>query len=71
MGKGKEVKEDERAFIVGMAKGRATISKILENPKRPRDTVATILRKYRLRGNFFQTAKRSGRCTYDMGLYVL
>ena len=30
MGKGKEVKEDERAFIVGMAKGGATISKIVE-----------------------------------------
>ena len=71
MGKGKEVKEDERAFIVGMAKGGATISKIVEETKRQRGTVATILRKYRLRGNVFQTAKRSGRCTYDMGLYVL
>ena len=36
MGKGKEVKEDERAFIVGMEKGGATISKILEETKRPR-----------------------------------
>ena len=34
MGKGKEVKEDERAFIVGMAKGGATISKIVEATKR-------------------------------------
>ena len=59
MCKGKEVKEDER-FIVGMEKGEATISKIIEETKRPRRTVATILRKYRLRGNVFQTAKRSG-----------
>ena len=61
MGKGKEVKEDERAFIVGMAKGGTTLSKILEGTKRPRGTVATILRNYRLRGNVFQTAKRNGR----------
>ena len=46
MGKGKEIKEDERAFIVGMAKGGATISKIVEETKQPRGTVATILRKY-------------------------
>ena len=45
MGKGKEVKEDECAFIVGMAKGGATISKILKETKRPRGTVATILTK--------------------------
>ena len=60
--KGKEVKEDERAFIVGMEKGGATISKIVEETcMRPRRTVATILRKYRLRGNVFQTAKHSCR----------
>ena len=34
MGKGKEVKEDERALIVGMAKGGATISKIVGETKR-------------------------------------
>ena len=61
MGKGKEVKEDARAFIVGMAKGGATISKILKETKRPRGTAPIILRKYRLRGNVFQTAKCSGR----------
>ena len=61
MGKGKEVKEDEGAFIVGMPKGGATTSKIVEEIKRPRGTVATILRKYRLRGIVFETAKRSGR----------
>ena len=44
-----------------MAKGGATISKIVEETKRQRGTVATILRKYRLRENVFQTAKRSGR----------
>ena len=44
-----------------MGKGGATISKIVEETKRPRGTVATILRKYRLRGNVFQTAKRTGR----------
>ena len=69
--------EDECAFIVGMAKGGATISKIVEETKRPSGTVATTLRKYRLRGNIFQTVKRSGRppntmsITYDMGLHVL
>ena len=46
---------------MGMAKERATISKIVRETKRPRGNVATILRKYRLRGNVFQTAKRSGR----------
>ena len=61
MGKGKDVKEDERVLIVGMAKGGATISKILKETKRRRGTVATILRKYRLHRNIFQTAKRSGR----------
>ena len=59
MAKGKEVKEDERTFIVRMEKVGTTISKIIEQTKRPRRTVATILRKYRLRWNVFQTAKRS------------
>ena len=69
--------EDECAFIVGMAKGGATISKIVEETKRPSGTVATILRKYRLRGNIFQTVKRSGRppnttsTTYDNGVACL
>ena len=45
MGKGIEAKEDECAFIVRMAKGGATISKILKETKRPRGTVATILTK--------------------------
>ena len=35
MGKGNEVKEDERASIVGMAKGGATISKIVEETIEP------------------------------------
>ena len=37
MGKGKEVKEDKCAFIVGMAKGRAAISKNCRGDKRDRD----------------------------------
>ena len=40
MAKGKEVNDDERAFIVGMGKGGATISKIVEETKRRRSTVA-------------------------------
>ena len=63
-----------------MAKGGVTISKIVEEIKRPRGTVATILRKYRLRGSVFQTAKRivvdlqkqqQETVTYNMGLHVL
>ena len=60
MGRGKELKEVERAFIVGMARGGASISKIAEETKRPRGTIATVLRNFRLRGSV-QTAKRSGR----------
>ena len=56
-----EVKEDERDFILEMEKAAATISNIVEETKRPRGTVARIVRKYRLRGNVFQTAKRCGR----------
>ena len=41
MAKGKEVKEDERAFIVRMEKGGATILKIVEETKRQ----ATVLRQ--------------------------
>ena len=43
-----------------MAKGGATISEIATEAKRPRGTVATILRQFRLRGNV-QTVQRSGR----------
>ena len=43
-----------------MAQGGVTISKIVEETRRPRGIVQTILRKYRLRGNV-QTAKRVGR----------
>lgn len=60
MGKGKQLTEEERTLILGMAKGGATISKIAEETKRPRGTVATVLRQFRLRGNV-ETAKRSGR----------
>ena len=60
IGKGKEVKEKERAFIVGMARGVAIILKLARETKRPRGTIATIVKKFRLSGNC-QTAKRSGR----------
>lgn len=60
MGKGKELTEEERAFLVGMARGGASITKIAAETKRPRGTVATILRRFQGRANF-QTAKRPGR----------
>ena len=48
-------------FYCGNDKKRwATISKIVQETKRPRGTVATILRKFRLRGNV-QTSKHGGR----------
>lgn len=50
----------ERASIVGMAKGGASISKIIEETKRPRGTIATVLRTFRIGGST-QTGKRSGR----------
>ena len=60
MGKGKELTEDERSFIVGMKRGGASITAIAKETKRPRDTIATILRKFRLSGKV-RTFKRSGR----------
>ena len=42
MRKGKELTEEERAFIVGTAKGRVSITKIAAETKRPKDTIATI-----------------------------
>ena len=60
MGRGKELKEVERAFILGMAKGGASISKIAEETKRPRGTIATVLRNFRICGST-QTGKRSGQ----------
>ena len=44
MGKGNEVKEDERASIVGMAKGGATISKIVEETTILQDDNAPVYR---------------------------
>ena len=55
MCKGKGVKEEKCDFIVGMAKAGATISKIVDETERPKSIVTTILRKYRLRVNVFQT----------------
>ena len=75
MAKGKEVKEDERAFIVRMEKGGATILKIVEETKRPRQSWEKI--------DFAETfsklqnvvvdlqRQRQGTITYDMGLHVL
>ena len=59
MGKGKELTEDERSFIVGMKRG-ASITAIAKETKRPRGTIATILRKLRCSGKV-RTLKRSGR----------
>ena len=42
MGKGKDVKEDECDFIVGMPKAGATISKIVDETKLPKGFVTTI-----------------------------
>ena len=50
MGKGKELTEQERAFIAGMARGGASISKI----------AAAILRRFQGRENF-KTGKQPGR----------
>ena len=51
MGKGKELTEDERAFIFKMARGGASITRIAAETKRPGGTIAIILRKLRIRGN--------------------
>ena len=60
MGKGKELTEDERSFIVGMKRGGASITAIAKETERPRGTIATILRKFRCSGKV-RTLKRSGR----------
>ena len=59
MGKGKELTEDERSFIVRMKSGGASITAIAKETKRPRGTIA-ILRKFRLSGKV-RTLKWSGR----------
>ena len=46
-----DVKEEERAFTVGMAKAGAIITKIAQDTKWPRGTIATILRTFRPRRN--------------------
>ena len=50
----KELKEVERAFIVGMAKGGASISKIAQETKQPRGTVAPSLSIF----NFVEMSKQ-------------
>lgn len=59
MGTRKELTEEERSYVVGMARGGRSVSKIAAETKRPRGTIATILRRFRIRGNV-QTAPRSG-----------
>ena len=59
MGKGKELTEDERSFIVGMKRG-ASVTAIAKETKRTRGTIVTILRKFRCSGKA-RTLKRSGR----------
>ena len=63
MGKGKELTEDKRSFIVGMKRGGPSITEIAKETKRPRGAIATILRKFRLSGKV-RTLKRSGRPSY-------
>ena len=60
MGRSKELTEEERSYVVGLARGGLSISKIATETKRPRGTIATILRRFRIRGNV-KTAPRSGR----------
>ena len=60
MGRNKELTEEERSYIVLMARGGLSISKIDAETKRPRGTVATMLRRFRISGNV-QTGPRSGR----------
>ena len=60
MGRNKDLTEEERSFIVGMERGGLLVSNIAAKTKRPRGTIATILRRFRIRGNV-QTAPRSGR----------
>ena len=57
IGKGKELTEEERAFIVGTAKGGIFNHK---DSRGDQETPATILTRFRSRGNF-QTAKCFGR----------
>ena len=61
---------------MGMAKGGATISKIVEETKRQRGTVATILRNADTFSKLQNVVvhlqiQRQETITYDMGLYVL
>lgn len=47
MGTRKELTEEERSYVVGMARGGRSVSKIAAETKRPRGTIATILRRFR------------------------
>ena len=55
-----ELTEEERSYVVGLARGGLSISKTNAEMKRARGTIATILRRFRIRGNV-KTAPRSGR----------
>ena len=68
MAKGKEVKEDERAFIVRMEKGGATISKIVEETS-DQDFAETFSKLQNVVVDLQR--QRQGTITYDMGLHVL
>ena len=59
MGRSKELTEEERSYVVGLARGKLSISKIATETKRPWGTIATILR-FRIRRNV-KTAPHSGR----------
>ena len=60
MGRRKELTEEERSYVVGMARAGRSISKIAAETKRPQRTITTILRRFRIRGNV-QAAPRFGR----------
>ena len=51
MGTSKELTEEERPYVVGLARGGLSIYKIAAETKRPRGTIATILRRFWIRGN--------------------
>ena len=47
MCRSKELTEDERLLVVGMAKGLLSVPKIAAETKRLRETITTILRRFR------------------------
>ena len=46
-----ELTEEERSFVVGLARGGLSLSKTDAETKRARGTIPTILRRFRIRGH--------------------